>query len=123
MKKKRNRAARPVGQSGSTYRYASPTSSEQWLVAEVVATVTTDKDLLEMAASHHLAGDRCAVVVMLEGRELRDLYVTSANDAQSTFGQELVGDALRLYDPTEMICIIIARGDRVAAIAAPLIQG
>lgn len=119
----RDKIAKARGKVVGTYRYTSLAPGEQALAATVVSTVTTDEDLLAMATAHHDVGGRCAVVAIFEGHTLKDLYVTSADDAKSTFGPELVSDALESYDPSDMVCIIIARGNKVAALAAPLIQG
>lgn len=73
--------------------------------------VFEDQDILRDVTAHHRAGERCAVVCLVDEA---DGFVGEQAEIQRRYPFPAVIESLGSYDPKDSVCILIVRAGLVS---------
>jgi len=86
---------------------------EQDLDWRVTRSVMADATLMGTLHNAQSAGEKHAVIALVEKGQLKEAYVSPESAVQSTYPFNAVQQAFDFYDPSNGVCLVIVRDGRV----------
>jgi hypothetical protein len=93
------------------YREMGP--EEQELDWRVTKSVLSDATLMGTLQNAQSAGQKHAVVALVEGGQLKEAYVSPETAVRTTYPFNAVDQAFEFYDPSNGVCLVIVRDCKV----------
>ncbi len=98
--------------------YAPLEESEAAPTGEIVYAILTNRRIMQMVQELHAVNIRCAVIVVLETDQIKDVSVREKAQIAKRFPQEEIRNALSSYDLDNNVCLILVRDDKVCEVVA-----
>ena len=86
---------------------------EQDLDWRVTRSVMADATLMGTLQNAQSAGEKHAVIALVEKGQLKEAYVSPEGAVKSTYPFNAVQQAFDFYDPSNGVCLVIVRDGRV----------
>ena len=90
-------------------RYKPLRPDEQLMGMNLARGAVTDQDIMASVDEHHAAGDRCAIIMLLEHDEFVNGWVANEEAMKDLLPFPQVTEAIGSYDCSDSVCFVLVR--------------
>lgn len=95
-------------------KYEPLAQTEQSLCANLIYATMLSPDVMSDVDSRHAEGTRCAVIAVVEGKDIVESYVADEASLCEIIPLPEVTDAVQSYDMAKALCFVMIRDGMVA---------
>jgi hypothetical protein len=103
-----------MGSSEEPLVYREISEDERELDWQITRRIMADRVLMQTLQASQSAGEKHAIIALLEGGMLQEAYVSPRTAVEKQFPFDPIREAFEYYNVQDGICLVIVRDGKVA---------